>query len=266
MTNVTTTPSLWWQGTKTLVSWPPLAHPNSSNYWIRGLQNSGTNFLAQFLRMNGAIAARSDLDPSRVGCWKHTPPWWFPSNFHPANPKLPAAEVLIIVRHPLAWVLSMTKWHYEIHCEDWKTMTRCFVTSCYRNLICPVFCAPSNTRPHAHLEDLWSQYTQEWIFARHERRVLIARYEDAVLNPDAFLYHIGHTSFSRPAKVPQSPSKRHGHPHNYSVAQENLRTPFFSGLSPSLITRICEHTLSARQKMGYTCPLEDQNNRSTPRS
>ena len=269
MTIMMTTP-LWWQGAQTLVSWPNRSHPNISRYWIRGLQNSGTNFAAMFLRMNGAIAARSDMDPLRLGCWKHMPPWWFPSNLDPESPKLPAAQVLVIVRHPLAWAQSMMKTHYEIHCDDWKTMTRCSVSVSFcHSLACPAFCTPPDARPHAYLEDLWSQYTQEWILARHERRVLVTRYEDAVLNPDAFLHHIGLLSFRRPAKVPQLPSKRHGHSHNYSTALQSLVTPVFSGLSPpSLITRVCERTRAAREKMGYTCPKEqdqhNQNNRSTP--
>ena len=227
--------------------------------WIRGPQNSGTNFATAFLALNGVDVDASDRDATALGCWKHTPPWWIPSNLLLAHASFP---VLAIVRHPWAWMLSMRKTHYDIRCAWWSAYQSCnmSIATYGRDLTtrpCNVVLPPKEH--FSYLEDVWSQYVTTWARRRDSTdAITLVRFEDMLLSPASWWQAMGLPSpKAREIRIPETPSKRHGEPRTASHMRDAMRTGAdaraFILNNSSVADRVCERTKEARAYLGYAC-------------
>jgi hypothetical protein len=240
----------WWDaasanGTAVIVG---AARLGGRPVWVGGMHNSGTNFLVDVLRRNGVDASESNRDGRRTGCWKHTPPWWAPPNLHTRT------VMLVIVRHPVDWAVSMIKTHYDIECEDWSDLARCAVrrkTFQPDRMLCDSLMPPRHERAAPYLDDLWALYVTGW---RARRGFVTVRYEDVLTRPDAWWTAMRLPPLGIAVALPPQPSKTHGKPRGSTDALRALRAREGPrALGARLYARVCANTANARVSLSYAC-------------
>lgn len=190
---------------------------------IRGMFNTGTNYIQRLLEVNRAAAY-----PDYFACWKHAPPW----EIQPLPGGSRVLEVYM-VRHPLIWMQSMQKAWYSMSCKN-GTLTDCelrymYDFSAYSNDCTPRQDSSSIFRPT--LEDIWYEYYGGYIQrarlqATRGYTSIIVRYEDAVDSPE-FVLRILTAEMGVAARkmlLYAEPAKKHGHAHGTIEARRRLTT------------------------------------------
>lgn len=200
------------------------------------------------MRLNGVPVDKTDSEPRFLGCWKHTPPWWFPENW---MPRYTADVVFVVMRHPLTWVTSMNKTHYDVRCQSWTTAQHCtmgmgtFWAGVRHRPPCDTL-TPPRGESFDYLEDLWVRYATGW----KRRDVRMVRLEDFIVQTS-----VAWSCNALPARshvdVPAKPSKTHGHSSDLAAAQRLLQSADMPRVP--LADRICERTRAARAELSYRC-------------
>ena len=241
---------MWWDATRTVVVG---SNTSTGTYrWLRGAENSGTNFVLHAFHMNGYHALRNaDEDAGTRGCWKHTPPWWV---MH--VPTIAPVGVLAIVRHPISWVESMQKTHYDIDCANWTVGHNCSMTARSMHSTntlrqCPSW-QPTRTQ-FLVLEDMWTAYVAGF-FKGTFGVTQVVRHEDVVMRPNDLWKRL-RLPYRDDIRLPTGPSKTHGLSTNLAFQRLRLSQSHYN--SPSLtrgvVRRICRSTIEMRQRLGYAC-------------
>mmetsp|Transcript_2877 Transcript_2877/g.6016 ORF Transcript_2877/g.6016 Transcript_2877/m.6016 type:complete len:294 (+) Transcript_2877:426-1307(+) len=210
-----------------------IARPHAIHFHVRGPFCSGSNFVEQTLQLNGL----DETYKAGYSCWKHTPPWLMMNTLDSWVYRA-STLVIIVARHPLAWMASMRKRmdDYGIQCmggADKLDGCRLIVSEATARFITP-YCTqplpgPSRLGP---LEDIWMAYYvgfRRWasetvmydgLPTQKSARgpVLIMRYED-MLWPSSREHLVRLVSLamtgrpkaspSAPVKVMSAPAKNH---------------------------------------------------------
>lgn len=203
---------------------------------VRGLFNSGTNFVQQLINRNlntmvydyWPHANRSASQPYPFGCHKHTPLQLIsPAAWDPLPVQAGWLSV-IVLRHPLQWLASMRKAHYNVFCRDWCALTRCSHQLPRASLLCA---APGGSLRYERLESAWA----EWVSAIDALCIphVVLRYEDALLRPFDVLaavaaaanatFRAAHADAAT-IDVVEDAAKRHGRAAGRAQKLQELRT------------------------------------------
>mmetsp|Transcript_1621 Transcript_1621/g.2478 ORF Transcript_1621/g.2478 Transcript_1621/m.2478 type:complete len:280 (-) Transcript_1621:77-916(-) len=230
---------------------------------IRGLMNTGTNFLRTLLE---------EEEKEIVEDRKHMLPWILERRGRPKN-----QINLIMVRHPISWITGMKKAPYFLNCEQ-RDYMRFPDTKCQLNLMWKF--TPSNNsqkqRKIAHRKerldvdfssiiDIWNQYYSAYL-QWQEGCALLLRYEDLLINPKKSIQlalsnvHDKHFSAVIQRRTTYSalnkPAKTHGHSRSFESAKAfNLQKKWHSMFSQDQLNAHCKNVNATLLSFfAYTCP------------
>ena len=96
-------------------------HRTARHVRIRGIMNTGTNFLRTLLAKVGALKITEER--------KHMFPWVLEARGAAAPPR---SSAVIIARHPLSWVTGMRKAPYFLDCKSTAPDARCWMRLVYK--------------------------------------------------------------------------------------------------------------------------------------
>ena len=241
---------------------------------IRAPFCSGSNYATQTFLGNGLRIQNMEVCGT-YGCWKHTLPELLMGVVEPLAYQL-TTLVLLIVRHPLAWMASMsTNMQYGISCQESRLLNSCRVMKQdAREITQGLYnyrrCAQPElpTSPLRPLEGIWEQYysgyrawasqtmdlgqqalKQQGAPAMWPLRgpVMLIRYEDLLFPAprDTVVQHVVlaatgvRLNTAVPVKVVTWPAKSHGHPRNLSSAAGAFeRCEYLNILHPDAVARV----------------------------
>jgi hypothetical protein len=183
---------------------------------LRGMMNTGTNVMTAELRSN---IADSSFDWPKgwqppFGCNKHTPLPLVLDEFEPPAVQL-GYLTIIVLRHPITWIVSMRKAPYHFACEDWCALERCSLEKL--NPRAYALCAmPRIEKKYEVLEDAWVEWAEG--ATRFRTPHIAVRYEDFLLEPERVVRAVAETARSR---------VREG---RYALIEESAKTgPYHKG-------------------------------------
>lgn len=168
--------------------------PRPRRLLMRGLFNTGTNLMQQLIERNLRATVynywprarqknlASTPHPVPYGCHKHTPLRLIsPAVIDPLFVQ-DAWLSVVMVRHPVQWLASMRKAHYDFFCADWCNLTACRQEVWRQSMLCAM---PAGSLRFGRLEDAW----MDWAAALMRWRAphVVVRYEDVLLRPYAVL-------------------------------------------------------------------------------
>ena len=213
---------------------------------IRGLMNTGTNFLSAVLG-NAQLKLTEDR--------KHFFPWILAERGTAA--KLTQLDV-IMIRHPLSWITGMRKAPYFIDCGLKDPMkypdARCQLHLSYKN----------NRRKREPMDtafssilDIWNRYYSSYL--TWSGCWAIVRYEDLLIDANRslnVLLDYAHPGHLERRVVALKPAKSHGHSRSFDDARFfNLEKRWLSLFSQDQLRL---HCLYANQTLlaffHYVCP------------
>lgn len=200
---------------------------------VMGLQDTGTNLLAQLLYKNfGGQLVHYDSTASleKRGVWKHASPAWIDAKVPQAfdNLKNHTVVPVVMVRNPLSWLRSIKKAPYELaKCvdgDDWLEKP------CAHNFPAGYVKESFGMKLKAqfqHLTGLWARWTESYepILRKHFGKVLIVRYEDLVQHTEHVVRRIGNTlQLTLPDQIDiiETPAKSHGAALGHEAAMERI--------------------------------------------
>ena len=199
---------------------------------IRGLMNTGTNFLGALLESN-KMKARDDF--------KHALPDLLvtPSRF---------LEV-IMVRHPLSWVTGMQKAPYFIDCERKKSFSP--------NATCTLSLQLKDRPVVAHFKniiDIWNRYYSGYLAWEH--CWYIVRYEDLLLDADKTIETLTQKKRKKGPDAKKKPAKAHGHARSFAGAKAfNLKKQWKARFTTNDLKSHCDHVnKTLLSYFHYDCP------------
>jgi hypothetical protein len=250
------------------LSAPTLTFPFQTK--IRGLFNTGTNFVDDVMRQNAFDSTSihfkhaTAVGPTDLfGCWKHTPLWlllYSRTHVYDMSSQLTTALLtVVVVRHPLAWMESMSRHWYNLKCKDNERLTKCAFSGMHHNAL--HYCAGPDTdkTEFPGLEDLWYEYYRSFrqysselqLVKGRERNTVMLRYEDLVLSEVSVIKFLktklpsqsikgGDIQVNPPSAHPKrSSEKKDSGPSNLQEYQEYLKTfGYLAKLPPSVVERV----------------------------
>jgi len=177
------------------------AVPKDPFFKIRGPFDTGTNFIAQLLAVNGidvhggAHYGDDDSNEAAQGGWKHWPLQW-----EPANMKLANRFKILIARHPLSWFLSLDKETYDIKCIKFDGSTPCTFElyhvldktdnpNVQKVLGGKGYGFGKGAVDFESVVDIWNLYYRGYVSTNDPS--LIVRYEDFLTQPEEIVRTIG---------------------------------------------------------------------------
>jgi len=174
--------------------------PEDPFFKIRGPFDTGTNFIAKLLAINGidvhgGSAYLHDESDHPTGGWKHWPLQW-----EPANMKKPNRFNVLIARHPLSWFLSLDKATYDIKCENfdgsapckfelWHVLDKTDNPNVQKALGGKGYGFGKGYVDFDSVVDIWNLYYRGYI--NTDNPSVIVRYEDFLTQPEEAVRTIG---------------------------------------------------------------------------
>lgn len=228
---------------------------------IMGPFDSGTNFIFSLCSLNDMkihdCAYTEKCPPSFSRGWKH-----WPLQIEPLKMKIDDRFNLMIVRHPLSWLLSIRKNPYDITCENWDNFSTCSFD--FQREIDqgddfkhgPGEAVGEDNKMHfRHLIEMWNLYGRGYLNTNIPGVIL--RYEDFLAHPQDMLNEIKkqtgiHTT--KPYVPMMQPAKKIAQDHGFeSAKQYNLNKQFMVEYDEHLLNYIEDNVdREVMEKFGYS--------------
>lgn len=167
--------------------------PEKANIKIMGPMDSGTNFIFELSLLNDIPAQDCHYGTEcpknyHLG-WKH-----WPLQAEPIEMKDDKSRFnIMVVRHPLSWLLSIKKTPYDVSCEMWQTFSNCNLDVSHEMDNTGKTFSPQSMKiigknqkiEFKNLIGLWNMYARGYL--NTEIPGIIVRYEDFLTAPSTVL-------------------------------------------------------------------------------
>lgn len=228
---------------------------------IMGPFDSGTNFVFNLCLKNDIKThdcAYGQICPHGFTLgWKH-----WPLQIEPLSMKRDIRFNLMIVRHPLSWLLSMRKTSYDVACQNWDNFSTCSfdfqreVDQGERFKHGPGEIVGADNKIHfKNLIELWNMYGRGYLDT--DIPGIILRYEDFLAHPQIILNVIKKETGIATGKayVPMmQPAKDNPGVRGFESAKEyNLNKQFMAQYDEHVLKYIKDNVdLEVMGKFGYS--------------
>jgi len=237
--------------------------PQNANIKIMGPMDSGTNFIFELGLLNDVPAqdchyAQKCPEQYHLG-WKH-----WPLQAEPLNMKNDEHRFnIMVMRHPLSWLLSIKKTPYDVSCETWETFSDCSLDVAAEMKNPDVTFSPQSKEMISenqkievkNLIGLWNMYARGYL--NTEIPGVIVRYEDFLTQPNAVLNSMKAELGITESKefVPMlKPAKTNKSSKGFDAAKKyNVNKQFIQEYDPKLLKHIkATVDKDAMEKLGYS--------------
>lgn len=194
---------------------------------LRGLMNTGTNFLSALLKEVDTVEER-----------KHMFPWLLQER---------EDFDLVIVRHPMSWITGMQKAPYFLRSRgDFvkNASTKCSLHLKLEERLDVEFDS---------IVDIWNRYYSAYL---SWDTGAVLRYEDLLIDADRSLRRVLGKDFHSKKFHRRSPAKRHGKSRTFGHAKQfNLEKRWMSAFDQTQLGLHCSKVnQSLLETLNYTCP------------